>query len=155
MKTPEQLLQARLEQLLPKLSHTNLKTQKEYGRVVIEIIKRYEKYGKYNPDLVYKLACEALGVDNKRVKERKREYVIARQLCFYYIKEVSKGELSLADVGKLFHNKDHATVLHGIRVVKNHIKEDVILRQSVINFNKLLKQHEHYLCPGTILIPTL
>ncbi len=47
---------------------------------------------------------------------RKREVVQYRQFYFKYAKEHTKR--SLADIGELV-NKDHATVLHGIKTVNN------------------------------------
>ena len=51
------------------------------------------------------------------IETRKREIVQARQICMFFAKSMTK--VSLASIGEEFGGKDHATVLHANRTVKN------------------------------------
>jgi hypothetical protein len=62
------------------------------------------------------------------LKKRKRELVFTRQLIFYFIREHSK--LSLNNIGALLH-KDHATVMHAIKTIKNLVEVDKGIRIKV------------------------
>lgn len=49
---------------------------------------------------------------------RKREVVAARQLVMWEIKTIIKPEASYPEVGRLFGDRDHTTVLHAVRRVE-------------------------------------
>jgi len=65
--------------------------------------------------------CDAYDQDPQHHMEnfsyRKREYVTIRQMFFYVAKKKFK-KMALAEFGR-FVEKDHATVLHGIRTIEN------------------------------------
>lgn len=70
-----------------------------------------------------------------KTKQRKREYVFARQLYMYFMKKHTT--LSLDLIGESFEiNKsfNHATILHGIKTINNLIETDKIL---AYNINKI------------------
>lgn len=50
---------------------------------------------------------------NMMSKSRHREYVLARNLCFYILQKYFK--MTLKEIGRTF-NRDHTTVIHGIRM---------------------------------------
>lgn len=54
-------------------------------------------------------------------KSRKQEYVIHRHLAMYLT--FNQFDVSYANVGKYF-NKDHATVIHAVKMVKNALEVD-------------------------------
>ena len=62
---------------------------------------------------------------NVELKSRKREYVCMRFYLMTYLKR--KTRLSLSAIGSMVGDKDHATVMHGLKAYEN-IKnyEDVI-----------------------------
>jgi len=70
---------------------------------------------------IIKLASDYSGIEPHEIhiKTRKEEVVIARQLAHYMAKK--KTDLSLANIGKLIGNKDHATVLHSINTIENYL----------------------------------
>ena len=82
-------------------------------------------------DLLLTIMKMETGLDLKR-KTRKREYVDARAITFYIIR--TELDLSLGSIGKIF-NKDHATVLHGLKVFSNLIETDKSFKNR---FNKVL-----------------
>jgi len=73
-------------------------------------------------------------------KIRKREIVIARQLSHYFTREVFKRELSLADIGKLIGNKDHATILNSIRAINDSLDTDKSFVLQVEEIRYLINQ---------------
>lgn len=53
---------------------------------------------------------------------KKNEYVFARQMAMYIIREMTS--LSLPEIGKEFSGKNHTTVLYSIRKMEDIIKQD-------------------------------
>ena len=62
-------------------------------------------------------------------KRRYRKYVWARHVAMYLIRSYFP-QRSLQQIGNIF-NKDHATVLHGIRVVRNLASVDIKLSSDL------------------------
>lgn len=61
-------------------------------------------------------------VSNINKKTRKGEVVIARQAAHSIAKEHYDKKASLSKIGKFFGGKDHATVLHSCKSVKNMLE---------------------------------
>ena len=70
-------------------------------------------------------------------KTRKREIVQARQIAMYLSKSMTKA--SLASIGAQIGGKDHATVLHACKTVKDLIETDKHFRQYIIDIERRLK----------------
>jgi len=89
-----------------------------------EFINKKKKYLFETDDVsliknyVYSFMC----IDEKKAenKTRKREIVKARQIAMFFAKLKSKKSLNY--IGKSIGGKDHATVLHAIKVVNNLIE---------------------------------
>ena len=62
-------------------------------------------------------------------KTRKREVVQARQIAMFLAKEYT--EESSSRIGQMIGNKDHATVLHACRIVKNQVEVDKAFRNQI------------------------
>ena len=75
--------------------------------------KDYVDLMRHRPELVTEAAAEVYGVTVEEVRSgtRKRECVLARYMCFYYL---GIKEAKLAAIGR-FYSKDHASVLTGGR----------------------------------------
>ncbi len=105
--------------------------------ITIDLAKQMiDKYVKNNSreisiDFIQKIVCDYFGipVDQIHSKTRKREIVQARQIAMYFAKKMTKS--SLAYIGLHCGNKDHATVLHACRTVKNLIDTDKKFRSYV------------------------
>ena len=67
---------------------------------------------------------------------RQREYVMARMYYAYFARHYTLR--SLTKVGKEV-NRDHATVLHYVKTIKNLIETDKETRQVVDSINKYLR----------------
>lgn len=63
-------------------------------------------------ELIYNTCCEATGIEIGE-KTRKKQYVKARAVYYKIAKENTK--LSLEEIGRACGNRDHATVLHGLK----------------------------------------
>lgn len=71
---------------------------------------------------------------------KKKEYVKARQVSMYFIKEcfdkkAPNRRLTLSKIGKKFNGrvkyKDHATVMHAIKTVKNEIETNKCYKKDI------------------------
>jgi len=90
-------------------------------------------------DYIQKMVCDYfnISVDQMHSASRKREIVQARQLAMYFAKTLTKN--SLASIGVEIGGKDHATVLHAVRTVKNLIDTDKHFRVYVEEIEKKIK----------------
>ena len=73
------------------------------------------------PSLIISQVCKFYSVDEVvlRGSQRTRGIAEARQMAMYLVRKLTN--LSLPDIGQEF-NRDHATVLHGIRKVEASLK---------------------------------
>jgi hypothetical protein len=69
-------------------------------------------------------------------KNRKQELVFARQLSMMLMRQHTK--LCLENIGKIF-NRDHATVLHGIRHIENLAETEKSVKKQVIEINQIIR----------------
>lgn len=67
-------------------------------------------------------------------KSQKRNVVHARQLAMYFGCLMTKK--TLAEIGDYFGGKDHATVLHSKKTIKNLIDTDRLIRSDVLQIHK-------------------
>jgi len=84
---------------------------------------------------------ETYGVtyNDLRLPTRKTDICVPRQLAMYWIKYLCP-DITLKDTGRMF-DKDHATVLHAIKVIKNRANDFKVhhyFNQSVDAFNVLM-----------------
>lgn len=78
-----------------------------------------------------------VSVDQIKSKTRRREIVTARQVVMYFSKELTKE--SLASIGALIGGKDHATVLHACKTVKNLIDTDKGFSNNIKEIEKMIR----------------
>lgn len=99
----------------------------EHGRTYYS--RKAQSANKLNFDVVEKVVCDYFEIKpvDIQIKTRKRKIIIPRQLCHHISFENSLG--SLAEIGYRFGKKDHATVLHSTRTIKN-------LRETNRDFRK-------------------
>ena len=63
-------------------------------------------------------------------KSRIRSKVLARQIAMHFMKKMTR--LSLKDIGQHFGGRDHTTVIHSIRLVRDLMDVDPALRQEIL-----------------------
>ncbi len=89
-------------------------------------------------DYIQQAICNYFEIPMEKLKSksRKRETVQARQLAMYFSKLYTKS--SLAVIGNKCGNKDHATVLHACKTVKNLVDTDKNFKKHVEELNGIL-----------------
>lgn len=87
-------------------------------------------------DLIQKIVCDYFDIPLDSIMEntRKRPIVQARQIVMYYSKKYTKA--SLQSIGFQCGNKDHATVLHACKTVKNLIDTDKTFKSYIEDIDK-------------------
>lgn len=78
-----------------------------------------------------------VSVQDMQSRTRKKAIVFPRQVAMYLSRAHTRQ--SLADIGKAF-GRDHATVLHAIKVVSDRIVRDISISAQVEVLNKKVKQ---------------
>ena len=84
--------------------------------------------------------CKHFGLENAAIhtKSRKREVVQARQIAMYLAKKHT--DFSTAKIGTLIGNKDHATVLHACKTIKQLKEVDKSFRAEIEEIQTALKK---------------
>ena len=105
-----------------------------------EVISKFVKNTKkgVSIDYIQQVICDYFDISIELLvsKTRKREVVQARQLAMFFSKEMTKA--SLANIGKLIGNRDHATVLYACRTVNNLNETDRTFRGYFEDIKKRL-----------------
>ncbi|MDH6354319.1 chromosomal replication initiator protein [Dysgonomonas sp. PH5-45] len=108
-------------------------------RVIGQAIKKSEKKSLTAYD-ISEAVCNYFNIKKELIHtaSRKREIVQARQVAMYLTKQYT--DLSLAQIGSVIGKKNHATVLHACRTVKDQIEVDKSFRDEVEEIEKILKR---------------
>ncbi len=103
-----------------------------------------DKFVKHTPkeitiDYIQQTVCDHLDIslDQLKSKSRKRETVQARQLAMYFSKQYTNS--SLSTIGSKCGNRDHATVLHACKAIRNLVDTDKKFKQFVNELDNLIK----------------
>ncbi len=70
-------------------------------------------------------------------KERTKKVASARQMAMYLSREILN--LPLKDIGRAFGNRDHTTVMYGLKKAERFIKKDKKIKEEFINIKKRIK----------------
>ncbi|GAB6011618.1 chromosomal replication initiator protein DnaA [Viscerimonas tarda] len=107
-------------------------------RVIGQAIKKIEKK-KLTIDNITEVVCKHFNIKSELIHtaSRKREIVQARQVTMYLSKRYT--EMSLSQIGTIIGKKNHATVLHSCRMVKDQIEVDKGFRNDIAEIEKKLK----------------
>ena len=77
-----------------------------------------------------------LDEDYNKSKSRKTDVVLGRQMAMYLVRKHTN--MSLSRIGSFF-NKDHATVLHSVKVIDNYMFYHKERKQEVWELNRIIK----------------
>lgn len=107
-------------------------------RVIGQAIKKIEAK-KITINAIESVVCDFYNIKNELIHtaSRKRQIVQARQVTMYLSKAYT--EMSLAQIGSLIGKKNHATVLHACKTVKQQMEVDKIFREEIAEIEKKLK----------------
>lgn len=108
-------------------------------RVIGQAIRKIEKK-KVTIDSISEVVCKHFNIKTELLQtaSRKREIVQARQVTMYLSKIYT--ELSLAQIGSVIGKKNHATVLHACKTVKDQLQVDKSFRDDLEEIEKVLKK---------------
>ncbi|MBD8389843.1 chromosomal replication initiator protein DnaA [Dysgonomonas sp. BGC7] len=107
-------------------------------RVIGQAIKKIEAK-KITVDAIEAAVCNFYNIKAELIHtaSRKRQIVQARQITMYLSK--SYTEMSLAQIGSLIGKKNHATVLHACKTVREQMEVDKAFRDEIAEIEKKLK----------------
>lgn len=108
-------------------------------RVIGQAIRKIEKK-KLTVDSISEVVCKHFNIKTELLQtaSRKREIVQARQVAMYLSKLYT--EMSLAQIGAVIGKKNHATVLHACKTVKDQLQVDKSFRDDLEEIEKILKK---------------
>ena len=89
--------------------------------------------------LIRVLELESFEKINLNSSSRQRDLVYMRAYLYF---ELSKLKINKCDIGRMF-NRDHASVIYGLKVHKNYYKKDKIYSDSIADVR-------YYLYPSHI-----
>jgi len=85
------------------------------------------------PQLIMQTVADyySITVNDLIRQTRRREITVPRQIAMYLTRDMTN--LSLPQIGQVFGNRDHTTVLHGCEKIAATIKDSASGMESVIN----------------------
>jgi len=127
--------------LISVLAQASMNKKEITPELAVTVIERFVKNNprEITVEYVQKVVCDYfnLQVEKLHSKTRKREIVQARQLAMYFSKQFTKA--SLAVIGNQCGNKDHATVLHACKTVKNLADTDKSYKKCFEELEGMIK----------------
>lgn len=82
-------------------------------------------------DVITKVVCEHMKVDEKKIRDktRKKEIAEARQISMYLSKMMTNSTLKM--IGLHFGGRDHSTVIHAVTEIENQINTNSRFKDQV------------------------
>ena len=98
-------------------------------RVVSQAVRLEKK--QLSVQMIQEIVCNYFNLDQAviQTRSRKRESVQARQITMYLAKKYT--DCSFSHIGKIVGKKDHATVLHACKTIKDQMETSKSFRSSV------------------------
>jgi len=84
----------------------------------------------------------SLKVTDLQGKKRPHHIAFPRQICMFLAKELT--HLSLTEIGGHFGSRDHTTVLYAVKKIKERIKADPSLEETIAKLREDLTVGRHY-----------
>ena len=106
-------------------------------RVVSQAVHLEKK--QLSVQMIQETVCKYFNLEQATIQtnSRKREVVQARQITMYLSKKYTDS--SFSSIGKIVGKRDHATVLHACKTIKDQIETNKSFRASVEEIEALLK----------------
>ena len=91
-------------------------------------------------DFIQRCVAEEFGVTlaDFRAKKRTKTIVLPRQVAMYLCRELT--DLSLPEIGGFFGGKDHTTVLHSVKKIKEDVTKNDLLKNKIERVVQIIKQ---------------
>lgn len=117
----------------------------DVSKITLELTKRVlknlikERKPDYSIEQIIQIVSDYFKIAPKvvKAKTRKREVVQARHLAMYFSKTLTNK--SLSSIGAEFGGRDHSTVLHAMKTVKNLSETNKEFKNYVEDIERLLK----------------
>lgn len=99
-------------------------------RIINKAIRRAPR--EVTLDSVVKTVCDTYKVTEEDIasSSRKRPIVQARQVAMY-LSQLHVKDVTLSRIGEYIGNKDHTTVLHSCKLIKNQLEYDKELKENI------------------------
>ena len=99
-------------------------------RAIQDMLRRSNEYVP-TPEAILEYISKYYSLDESviRGQQRVRDAVSARQIAMYLIRSMTN--LSLDEIGKVFDNRDHSTVLYSLKQVEKQMKKDPAFAETV------------------------
>jgi chromosomal replication initiator protein len=141
-----QLIKTNIRELEGALIRTIAYSLLEEAPVTLQLTKEVLKDLLKEPtklitvDFIQRCVVEEFGISlqDLKTKRRNKQIVFPRQIAMYLSRELT--ELSLPEIGELFGGKDHTTVLHSYKKVKEDICNNPDLKDRVEKVIQVIKQ---------------
>lgn len=141
-----QLIKTNIRELEGALIRTIAYSLLEEAPVTLDLTKEVLKDLLKEPaklitiDFIQRCVVEEFGISlqDLKTKRRNKQVVYPRQIAMYLSRELT--ELSLPEIGELFGGKDHTTVLHSYKKIKDDILNNPGLKERVEKIIQVIKQ---------------
>lgn len=92
-------------------------------------------------DLIKEMVADHFNIDVDKLgsKTRKQNIALARHISIYFSKELTNN--SLKSIGSYFGGRDHSTILHSCRTVKDRMDTDRHFKDTVSNLEKRMQHN--------------
>lgn len=106
-------------------------------RVISQAVRLEKK--QLSVQMIQEVVCKYFNLDQAAIQtnSRKREIVQARQVTMYLAKKYTDS--SFSHIGKIVGKKDHATVLHACKTIRDQMEINKSFRSSMEEIEGLLK----------------
>jgi chromosomal replication initiator protein len=135
------LIEGVLNNLVANISLLNRELNKDLIDEIIEKIYNKKEEKKFvNLKRIMEVVCEYFGLTPKEIKSEKRvkSIILPRQIAMYLSRELTSS--SLNSIALEFGGKDHTTVLHAYKKIKDLIEEDKNLKDVIESLKEKLNE---------------
>ena len=110
----------------------------EHAEEALKDIIYPSKTKEVTPYLIINLVAEHFNVSAEDIcsKKRNSEYVEPRQVVMYLCDELT--DTSLVNIAKILNKKDHTTIIHGIKKIKEEMKVNEEMRNKITIIKNIL-----------------
>ena len=112
----------------------DIKLAKEVMRSFVTEINR-----EVTPEVIQKAVADYFNLDVDKIKSttRRRQVVLARQISMFLVKQHTNN--SLKNIGKLFGNRDHSTVIYSLKTVEDLMDTNDEVRRALSELDRKIR----------------
>ncbi len=124
-------LEGALRKVMASSKLNNTELSMEVAEDALKDIIYPEAPKEVTPDLILNIVAEHFGVSVTDIKSSKRnsELVLPRQIFMFLCREMI--DIPLTSIASILGKKDHSTILHGVKKIKNEIETSDDIKHKV------------------------